>query len=83
MSFPRAGPRPSTRSRRYATSSYAAIRPRLGAGRLDSLALAYLYPNMAFMAMECFPMRLLLIGTVWAFFEITLATVAGAWLYKE
>jgi hypothetical protein len=38
---------------------------------------------MAFMAMECFRMRLLLIGTVWAFFEITLATVAGAWLYKE
>jgi hypothetical protein len=35
------------------------------------------------MAMDFFPTKLILIGTVWGFFEVTLATVAGAWIYKE
>ncbi len=69
---------------------YAAIRPRFGAGAKTAAcagsivwALAYLYPNLGFMAMDFFPMKLILIGIVWGFFEVTLATVAGAWLYKE
>ncbi len=69
---------------------YAAIRPRLGAGAKTAAcagstvwALAYLYPNLSFMAMDFFPTKLLLIVIVWSFFEVTLATVAGAWLYKE
>ena len=28
-------------------------------------------------------MKLILIGTVWGLVEVTLATVAGAWLYTE
>jgi hypothetical protein len=69
---------------------YAAIRPRLGAGAKTAAcagstvwALAYLYPSLGFMAMDFFPTKLILIGTVWGFFEVTLATVAGAWIYKE
>ena len=69
---------------------YAAIRPRFGAGAKTAAcagstvwALAYLYPNLGAMAMDFFPMKLLLIAIVWGFFEVTLATVAGAWLYKE
>ncbi len=74
----------------FAVWLYAAIRPRFGAGAKTAACagsivwgLANLYPNIAFMAMDFFPMRLLLIVVVWGFFEVTLATVAGAWLYKE
>ena len=69
---------------------YAAIRPRFGAGAktaacagLTVWALAWLYPNVGFMAMDMFPFKLLLIASLWGAVEVTLATVAGAWLYKE
>ena len=74
----------------FAVWLYAAIRPRMGAGAKTAVCaglivwgLANLYPNIAFMAMDFFPMSLLLTGVIWGLVEITLATVAGAWLYKE
>ena len=69
---------------------YAAIRPRMGPGPKTAACagsvvwtLAYLYPNIGFMAMDFFPTRLIVIAVVWGFFEVIIATVAGAWLYKE
>ena len=69
---------------------YAAIRPRFGPGAKTAACaglivwgLAWLFPNIGFMAMDFFPMKLTLIVTVWGLVEVTLATVAGAWLYKE
>jgi len=69
---------------------YAAIRPRMGPGPKTAAcagsvvwALSYLYPNVGFLAMDFFPSKLILIATLWGLVEITLATVAGAWLYKE
>ena len=69
---------------------YAAIRPRFGPGAktaacagLTVWALGWLVPNISFMAMDFFPMKLLVIATVWSLVEVTLATVAGAWLYTE
>ena len=69
---------------------YAAIRPRFGPGAktaacagLTVWALGWLVPNISFMAMDFFPMNLLVIATVWSLVEVTLATVAGAWLYTE
>ena len=69
---------------------YAAIRPRFGPGAktaacagLTVWALGWLVPNISFMAMGWFPMKLLVIASVWSLVEVTLATVAGAWLYTE
>jgi len=69
---------------------YAAIRPRFGAGPKTAVcaglaiwAAAYLYVTLGFMGMELFPTNLLAMGLVWGFFEVPIATVAGAWLYKE
>ncbi len=69
---------------------YAAIRPRFGPGPRTAfwagLAIwtaAYLYVTLGFMGMELFPTNLLALGLLWGFFEVPLATVAGAWLYKE
>ncbi len=74
----------------FAVWLYAAIRPRFGPGAKTAACaglivwgLAWLYPNIGFMAMDFFPMKLLLIITVWGLVEVTLATVAGAWLYQE
>ena len=74
----------------FAVWLYAAIRPRFGPGAKTAACaglivwgLAWLFPNIGFMAMDFFPMKLILIGTVWGLVEVTLATVAGAWLYKE
>ena len=46
-------------------------------------AAAYLYVTLGFMGMDLFPTNLLVLGLVWGFFEVPIATVAGAWLYKE
>lgn len=74
----------------FAVWFYAAIRPRFGPGAKTAACaglivwgLAWLFPNIGFMAMDFFPMKLTLIVTVWGLVEVTLATVAGAWLYKE
>jgi hypothetical protein len=69
---------------------YAAIRPRYGAGAgtaaragLATWFLAVLLANLANYPSGVFPTRLLIITAVVALFEIVVATVVGAWLYKE
>lgn len=69
---------------------YAAIRPRYGAGAgtaaragLAAWFLAVLLANVANYPSGVFPTRLLVITSVVALFEIVIATVVGAWLYKE
>jgi hypothetical protein len=69
---------------------YAAVRPRLGAGPKTAAitgvvvwALAYLLPSVGYWNMDLFPANLLAIGCVWSLVELVVATVAGAWAYKE
>jgi hypothetical protein len=69
---------------------YAAIRPRYGAGvgtaaraGLIAWGLAVFLANLANYPSGLYPTRLLVITSVVALFEIVIATVAGAWLYKE
>ncbi len=69
---------------------YAAARPRFGPGpRTAALtgfacwALVCALPNFASAAMQLFPRRLLGIGTLVALVEIIVASIAGAWPYKE
>ena len=69
---------------------YAAVRPRYGAGPRTAVCaglfvwtLAYAWPSLSGMPMEVFPNRLFLISMLWGLLEVPLATVAGAWLYKE
>lgn len=70
--------------------AYAAIRPRFGAGPKTAIcaglltwAMAYLFPSIGFAAVGLFPLGLIVYGTVWGLFEVPIACVAGAWLYKE
>jgi len=69
---------------------YAAIRPRLGPGvhtaicaGLTIWGLAYLYPNLTAFIIHLFPRRMLVIQTAWGLVELIVASVAGAWLYRE
>ena len=69
---------------------YAAIRPRYGAGPgtavragLTAWALAVVLANLSNYPLGLFPVRLLVITSVVALFEIVAGTVAGARLYKE
>ena len=69
---------------------YAAIRPRFGAGPRTAVCagllvwfFAYLYSGVGMMAMGLVPRSLLLIGIAWGLLEVPIATVLGAWLYKE
>jgi len=69
---------------------YAAIRPRFDAGPMTAVCaglivwfLASLWASASALPMHLFPRRLLLYSTVWQFFEMPIAAVAGAWLYKE
>lgn len=69
---------------------YAAIRPRYGPGPTTALCagsgvwlLGYLLPTLGWVPMGLLPGRLLAIGLVVGLVEILVATLAGAWLYKE
>ncbi|MFQ5931728.1 MAG: hypothetical protein ACE5MM_04935 [Nitrospiraceae bacterium] len=69
---------------------YAAIRPRFGAGPTTALyagfavwLLGYLLPTLIWAPMGLFPGRLLRIALLAGLVEILVATLAGAWLYKE
>ena len=69
---------------------YAGIRPRYGPGPLAALVagfavwlLAYLLPTLSWMALDLFPGRLLAIALLVGLVEILIATLVGAWLYKE
>jgi hypothetical protein len=70
--------------------TYAAIRPRLGAGLSTAICagllvwfFVYLYPASFYLTMNLFPSSLVLLTTVWGFFELPIAAAAGAWLYQE
>jgi hypothetical protein len=69
---------------------YAAIRPRFGAGPLTAIcagltvwALVSLYATAAMMPMHLFPDKLLFYACLWELFELPIAALAGAWIYKE
>ena len=69
---------------------YAAILPRLNPGPktaicagLATWALAYLIPNAGAVAGQMLPRRLLFYGTLWGLFELPIAAIIGAWIYKE
>jgi hypothetical protein len=69
---------------------YAAIRPRYGVGPktaicagLAAWAFAYFYPTVGMIGLDIFPRQMMLTALVWGLVEVPLATVLGAWLYKE
>jgi len=70
---------------------YAAIRPRYGAGVRTAIvagiavwALSCLFPNVALFAFGLIgSARLFWLWTLWPLVETVLATVAGAWVYRE
>jgi hypothetical protein len=45
--------------------------------------LAYLRSRFGFVAVGVFPTGLMAFAVLWAFVEMMLASLAGAWLYKE
>jgi hypothetical protein len=69
---------------------YAAIRPRYGPGPNTAIragvavwAIAVFLSNLVSYPMGLFPVGLIVISTIVALFEIVVATLVGAWLYKE
>jgi hypothetical protein len=69
---------------------YAAIRPRYGAGPKTAIraglvtwAVAVFLANLGNYPLGLFPTRLLVISSIVALVEIVVATLVGAWLYKE
>lgn len=69
---------------------YAAIRPRFGPGPKTAVCaglivwvLASFYAAVGALPTAIFPTRLLVVGTIWELVQLPIATLAGAWLYKE
>jgi hypothetical protein len=69
---------------------YASIRPRFGSGPGTAVyaglmvwVLTSLFAVIGQSPTGIFPARLLLIGVVWSLVATPIASVAGAWLYKE
>jgi hypothetical protein len=69
---------------------YAAIRPRYGAGPKTALCagaavwfLSYVYGSVGMVVMGMYPAGMLTIGLTWGLVELLVATVAGAYFYKE
>jgi len=69
--------------------NYAAIRPRLGPGPTTAI-LAGLVPYVAVTAVLCgfasigvFSEAMILRGSLFALFNVVVASLAGAWVYKE
>ena len=70
--------------------TYAAIRPRFGAGVKTAVCasmlcwgLGYLFPNLFFIVIDLFPRHLMILTTVWGLVEVVIAGIAGAWAYTE
>ncbi len=70
--------------------TYAAIRPRFGAGLTTAICaatlcwgLASLYPNLFFYVMNIFPRSMIVLTTGWQLVETIVAGIAGAWAYTE
>lgn len=69
---------------------YAAVRPRFGAGPKTAFRtgvmvwlLVYVQSSVGMAPLNLFPARLMLIGLPVSLVEIVVATMLGAWLYKE
>ncbi len=69
---------------------YAAIRPRFSAGAWTAVKtgcvmwlLVNVQMTISMAPMDLLPRRLMAFGLVIGFLEMVLATVLGAWLYKE
>jgi hypothetical protein len=69
---------------------YAAMRPRFGPGPktavLTGLAVWFVVWFLGFggtLLSGMFPGNLVVVTLIWEFFEVPIATLAGAWLYKE
>ena len=69
---------------------YAAMRPRLGPGPKTAICagvigwlFACFYCGIINAIILQVPTNFMVIAIVWCFFEYTIATIAGAWLYKE
>lgn len=69
---------------------YAVARPRFGPGPKTAALtgfgywiFAYALPNFGFSASGLFPSRIMVITTLVGLVELILASVCGAWLYKE
>ena len=69
---------------------YAAIRPRFGAGAKTAVCaglfvwfLIWFWASIGFVIMGLFPLKLFIIPAIIGLIEVPLATVVGAWLYKE
>ena len=69
---------------------YAMIRPRFGAGPKTAIIAAtvgwfciYFYSGILNGVIFEIPPSWLITGVVWGFAEYAIATVAGAWLYRE
>jgi hypothetical protein len=68
---------------------YAAIRPRYGAGAgtaARAVAVWFfqsLLPTVAEANLGLFPRSILMTSTLWPLVELIIATILGAWLYRE
>lgn len=69
---------------------YAAIRPRFGAGVKTAIIAGVVtwlvgscLPTASYVIMGIFPTHLAALGCLWALVEFSIASIAGAWLYKE
>ena len=69
---------------------YAAVRPRFGPGPktavITGLAVWFVIWFLGFggtLLSGMFPSSLVVITLIWEFFEVPIATLAGAWLYQE
>lgn len=69
---------------------YAAIRPRFGPGPkaaviagLTMWAIGWLLIGASFLTAELYPSELMVVPMIWGLFEVPVAAVAGAWLYRE
>jgi hypothetical protein len=74
----------------FAVWLYAGIRPRYGAGPKTAMMagfavwwLGYLLAGVTPLALNLFPTRVMAISLAVGPVEVTLATVVGAWLYRE
>jgi len=69
---------------------YAAVRPRYGPGPATALRIGFVvwlfvHATFSFAAgsMELLPSKIMWISAAWSLPETLLATLAGAWLYRE
>jgi hypothetical protein len=73
-----------------AVGLYAAIRPRYAAGPKTAIragvftwAVGVFLANLSNYPLGLFPTRLLVVSSIVALVEIVVATLVGAWVYKE